>query len=45
MAEEDPEVAGLTVKVAVLLVIVPAELETITLNLEPLSADVVAGVV
>jgi Tfp pilus assembly ATPase PilU len=37
--------AGLTVKVAALLVAVPAELLTTTSKVEPLSAVVVAGVV
>lgn len=37
--------AGLTVKVAELLVTLPAELLTVTVNDEPLSAVVVAGVV
>jgi hypothetical protein len=37
--------AGFTVKVAALLVAVPAELLTTTTNVDPLSAVVVAGVV
>jgi hypothetical protein len=34
-----------TVRVALLLVVLPAELVTTTENMEPLSAEVVAGVV
>jgi hypothetical protein len=37
--------AGFTVKVAALLVAVPAELLTTTMNVEPLSEVVVTGVV
>jgi len=37
--------AALTVSVAVLLVTLPAVLLTTTVNCEPLSAEVVAGVV
>jgi hypothetical protein len=36
---------ALTVRVTALLVVLPAELLTTTLNLEPLSDDLVAGVV